>query len=159
MQKITPFLWFNNNAEGAVKFYTSIFKNSKIKEITRYDDKTAKHVGRPKGSVMTVGFKLQGQDFVAINGGPVFKFTEAISMVVNCKTQKEIDYYWKKLSSNGGREVECGWVKDKYGLSWQITPAIQYKLLKKNTKGVMAAVMKMKKLDLKTLKNAAKNAK
>jgi len=117
MQKITPFLWFNHNAEAAVKFYTSIFKNSKIKKIARY----TKVGPGPEGAVMTVEFTLNGQDFVALNGGPNFKFTEAISLVVNCETQAEVDRYWKKLSA-GGKKVACGWLKDKYGLFWHGLP-------------------------------------
>ncbi|HEY8188942.1 MAG TPA: VOC family protein, partial [Pyrinomonadaceae bacterium] len=117
MQKITPFLWFNDNAEEAVNFYVSIFKDSKIGAITRYDEGSAAASGRPKGSVMTISFQLEGQEFVALNGGPHFKFTEAVSFVVNCKTQEEVDEFWSKLSA-GGEEVQCGWLKDKYGLSW-----------------------------------------
>ncbi len=120
MQTITPFLWFDNQAEEAVKFYTSIFKNSKIKKIARYGEAGP----GPKGSVMTIEYQLAGQEFLALNGGPHFKFTEAISLVVNCKTQAEVDYHWKKLSAAGGQEVQCGWLKDKYGLSWQIVPTI-----------------------------------
>ena len=119
MQKINPFLWFDNQAEEAAKFYTSIFKNSKIVSVSRYDEAGAKATGRPKGSVMVVVFELEGQQFTALNGGPVFKFTEAISFVVNCKTQEEVDQLWKKLSA-GGEEGQCGWLKDKFGLSWQI---------------------------------------
>ena len=119
MQKITPFLWFNNNAEDAVNFYTSIFKNSKVGTVTRYGDAGP----GPKGSVMTASFQIEGQEFVALNGGPVYQFTPAISFVVNCETQAEVDYYWDKLSA-GGREVQCGWVTDKFGVSWQVVPAI-----------------------------------
>src|SRR5215510_14339603 len=122
MQKITPFLWFNDNAEAAAKFYTSIFKKSKLGTVARYDEAGEKVTGRPAGSVMTVDFQIEGQEFIALNGGPEFKFTEAISLVVNCRTQREVDYYWKKLTSGGGREVQCGWLKDKFGLSWQIVP-------------------------------------
>ncbi|HKS35638.1 MAG TPA: VOC family protein [Verrucomicrobiae bacterium] len=158
MQKITPFLWFDNQAEEAVKFYTSIFKNSRIGKTARYDKAGEKVSGRPAGSVMTVEFKIGGQEFVALNGGPVFKFTEAISFVVNCKTQKEVDYYWKKLSA-GGKEVQCGWLTDKYGLSWQIVPTVLGKLLSdKNaakSQSVMQAMLKMVKLDIKKLKQAA----
>src|SRR5687767_4520429 len=119
MQKISPFLWFDDQAEEAANFYTSIFKNSKILNIARYGE-----VGPgPKGSVMTVAFQLDGQEFIALNGGPHFKFTEAISFVVNCKTQKEVDDLWEKLS-DGGEKVQCGWLKDKYGVSWQIVPTI-----------------------------------
>jgi predicted 3-demethylubiquinone-9 3-methyltransferase (glyoxalase superfamily) len=159
MQKITPFLWFNDNAEEAVKFYTSVFKNSKIGKIARYDEAGEKASGRPKGSVMTVEFELEGQEFVALNGGPHFKFTEAISFVVNCETQEEVDYYWEKLSA-GGKEVQCGWLKDKYGLSWQIVPKVLGELLSDKdaakAQRVMDAMLKMVKLDIKKLKQAAK---
>ncbi|MDB6021757.1 MAG: 3-demethylubiquinone-9 3-methyltransferase [Pedosphaera sp.] len=158
MQKITPFLWFNDNAEEAVKFYTSIFKNSKIKKIARYGEEGEKVSGRPKGSVMTVAFELEGQEFVALNGGPQFKFTEAVSFVVNCKTQAEVDKYWKKLSA-GGKEVQCGWLKDKYGLAWQIVPTILPELLKDKDPAkahrVMQAMLQMVKLDIKKLKQAS----
>jgi predicted 3-demethylubiquinone-9 3-methyltransferase (glyoxalase superfamily) len=159
MQKITPFLWFDDNAEEAVKFYTSIFKNSKIGKIARYDEAGEKAAGQPAGSVMTVEFRLEGQEFVALNGGPHFKFTEAISFVVNCQTQKEVDYYWEKLSE-GGKEVQCGWLKDKFGLSWQIVPTVLGELLSDKdaakSQRVMQAMLKMVKLDIKKLKQAAK---
>lgn len=157
MQKITQFLWFDNQAEEAAKFYTSIFKNSKIISTSRYSEEGAKASGRPKGTVMTVAFQINGQEFTAINGGPIFKFTEAISFVVNCDTQEEIDYLWEKLAE-GGAEIECGWVKDKYGLSWQITPSMMGKLFSdkdpKKSARVMQAMLKMKKLDIKTLQQA-----
>src|SRR2546426_3934448 len=121
MQKITPFLWFDDKAEEAVNLYVSIFQNSKIGSITRYGQEGAEVSGRPKGTVMTVAFQLDGQAFTALNGGPHFKFTEAISLVVNCKTQEEVDELWEKLSE-GGEKGQCGWLKDKYGLSWQIVP-------------------------------------
>lgn len=159
MQKITPFLWFDNQAEKAVKFYASIFKKSKIGKIARYDEATAKVAGRPAGSAMTVDFQIEGQDFIALNGGPDFKFTEAISFVVSCKTQAEVDYYWKKLSA-GGKEVKCGWLKDKFGLSWQIVPTVLGELLSSKdaakSQRVMEAMLKMVKLDIKKLKAAAK---
>ncbi len=159
MQKITPFLWFDDNAEEAVKFFTSIFKNSKIGKIARYDKAGEKAAGRPAGSVMTIEFQLEGQEFVALNGGPHFKFTEAISFVVNCQTQEEVDYYWEKLSEEG-KEVQCGWLKDKYGLSWQIVPTILGELLSdKNaakSQRVMQAMLEMVKLDIEKLKEAAK---
>ena len=159
MQKITPFLWFNDKAEAAVRFYTSIFKSSRIGRISRYDKAGEKAAGRPAGSVMTVEFQLEGQEFVALNGGPVFKFTEAISFVVNCQTQAEVDKYWKKLSA-GGKEVQCGWLKDKYGLSWQIVPTVLGELLSSKdaakSQRVMEAMLKMVKLDIKKLKQAAK---
>jgi len=154
MQKLTPFLWFDDKAEEAVSFYTSIFKNSKIMSIARYGDAGAEVSGRPKGTVMTVAFQLEGQEFVALNGGPQFKFTEAISFVVNCQTQEEIDEYWKKLSA-GGQEVQCGWLKDKYGLSWQIVPTILGEMLSdpdpKKAERVMKAMLQMKKIDIKSL--------
>src|SRR5262245_35030971 len=121
MQKITPFLWFDNKAEEAVQFYVSLFKNSKIVSVARYDDAGAKVSGRPQGTVMTVKFQLEGQEFMALNGGPHFKFTEAISLLVSCETQAEVDELWEKLSE-GGEKQPCGWLKDKYGLSWQIVP-------------------------------------
>jgi predicted 3-demethylubiquinone-9 3-methyltransferase (glyoxalase superfamily) len=159
MPKITPFLWFDDQAEEAVKFYTSIFKNSRIGKISRYDKASEQASGRPAGSVMTVGFQLDGQEFVALNGGPHFKFTEAISFVVNCRTQAELDRFWKKLSA-GGQEVQCGWLKDKYGLSWQIVPTVLGELLSgkdaAKSQRVMQAVLQMVKLDIKKLKQAAK---
>lgn len=157
MQKITPFLWFDDKAEEAATFYTSIFKNSKIVNIARYGDAGAEVSGRPKGTVMTVAFQLEGQEFVALNGGPQFKFTEAISFVVNCQTQEEVDDYWEKLS-DGGQEVQCGWLKDKYGLSWQIVPTILSEMLNdpdpKKAERVMKAMLQMKKIDIKGLKQA-----
>ena len=160
MQKITPFLWFNDNAEEAVKFYKSIFKKSKIGNIARYDKAGEKVAGRPAGSVMTVEFQIEGQEFIALNGGPRFKFTEAISFVVNCKTQKEVDYYWKKLTADGGKEVQCGWLQDKFGLSWQIVPTVLNELMSSKdaakSQRVMEAMLKMVKLDIKKLKAAAK---
>src|SRR5712671_401337 len=124
MQKITPFLWFDGKAEEAAKFYVSIFKNSKMGKVVRNGDAGP----GPKGSVLVASFEIEGQEFTALNGGPIFKFTEAVSFVVNCKTQAEVDYYWKKLSA-GGKEVQCGWLRDKYGLSWQIVPAILGQLM------------------------------
>ena len=155
MQQITPFLWFDNQAEAAVKFYTRIFKKSKVLHVARYSDAGARASGRKKGSVMTIAFELNGQKFVALNGGPVFKFTEAVSFVVNCKDQAEVDYYWKKLSA-GGKE-QCGWLKDKYGLSWQIVPEILGKLMSGDparAQRVMAALLQMTKPDVKKLKEA-----
>jgi predicted 3-demethylubiquinone-9 3-methyltransferase (glyoxalase superfamily) len=160
MQKITPFLWFNDNAEEAVQFYVSVFKNSRIVKVRRYGKAGAKASGRPKGSVMTILFELEGQEFAALNGGPHFKFTEAISLVVNCKTQKEVDELWDKLSANG--EGTCGWLKDKFGLSWQIVPTAFFKLLddrdEEKVEKVMEALMQMGKLDLKTLQQAYERA-
>jgi predicted 3-demethylubiquinone-9 3-methyltransferase (glyoxalase superfamily) len=158
MQKITPFLWFNDQAEAAAKFYTSIFKNSRVGKIAYYGEAGEKASGRPKGSVMTVEFQLAGQDFVALNGGPHFKFTEAISFVVNCQTQAELDYFWSKLSA-GGKEVQCGWLKDKYGISWQIVPTVLGELLSNQdaakARRVMQALLRMVKLDIQKLKHAA----
>jgi len=157
MQRISPFLWFDDKAEEAAVFYTSIFKNSKIRTIVRYGDSGAEVTGRPKGTAMTVAFQLDGQEFVALNGGPQYKFTEAVSFVVNCQTQEEVDEYWKKLS-DGGREVQCGWLKDKYGLSWQIVPTILSEILNdpdpKKADRVMKAMLQMKKIDIKGLKQA-----
>ena len=153
-QKITTFLWFDNNAEEAAKFYCSIFKNSRILNTTHYGDSGA----GPKGKVMTVDFELDGQRLTALNGGPTFKFTEAISLVVHCETQDEIDYFWEKLSAEGGQEVECGWVKDKYGLSWQVWPTVLDELFQggdSQVDRIMRAVMTMKKLDIEDLKKAA----
>jgi predicted 3-demethylubiquinone-9 3-methyltransferase (glyoxalase superfamily) len=159
MQKITPFLWFNDNAEEAVKFYKSIFKKSRIGRIARYDEIGEKVAGRPAGSVMTIDFEIAGQEFIALNGGPHFKFNEAISFVVNCKTQAEVDYFWKKLLAGGGRESQCGWLKDKFGVSWQIVPVILNELLADQdaakAQRVMAAMLQMVKLDIKKLKAAA----
>ncbi|HUD49639.1 MAG TPA: VOC family protein [Candidatus Baltobacteraceae bacterium] len=158
MQKITPFLWFNDQAEEAAKHYVSIFKNSKIVSITHYSEASAKASGRPKGSVMTVEFRLEGQEFVALNGGPYFKLSEAISFVVSCRTQKEVDRFWEKLSA-GGEKSRCGWLKDKFGVSWQVVPATLTELLNGKDAGktqrVMQALMEMDKLDIKTLKRAA----
>jgi predicted 3-demethylubiquinone-9 3-methyltransferase (glyoxalase superfamily) len=158
MQKITPFLWFDHQAEEAVNYYISIFKNSKIGAITRYDAAAAEASGRPEGSVMTAEFTLEGQNFVALNGGPHFKFTEAISFVVNCDSQEEVDRFWEKLS-DGGEESQCGWLKDRFGLSWQVTPTILTELLKDEdaakAKRVMQAMLQMKKIDIETLKQAA----
>ena len=154
MQKITTFLWFNNNAEEAANYYTSIFKNSKILDVSRYGDAGP----GPKGSVMVVKFQLAGQEFVALNGGPQFKFTEAISLMVNCESQQEIDELWRKLTA-GGEESQCGWLKDKFGLSWQIVPAELGKLMSAKDPAkanrVMQAVLQMKKLDIAKLEQAA----
>jgi len=154
MQKITPMLWFDNQAEQAAKFYVSIFPKSKILKIARYGDAGP----GPKGSVMTVEFQLAGQRMTALNGGPHFKLTEAFSLVVDCKDQKEVDHYWSKLL-RGGEESMCGWLKDRYGLSWQVTPRILIKLVsgrdKKKAKRVMEAMFKMRKIDVAALKAAA----
>jgi predicted 3-demethylubiquinone-9 3-methyltransferase (glyoxalase superfamily) len=157
MQKITPFLWFDDKAEEAVNFYVSVFKNSKIRGITRYDEEGSKAAGRPKGTVMTVEFQIEGHEFVALNGGPHFKFTEAISFVVNCETQEEVDKFWEKLSE-GGEKSQCGWLKDKYGLSWQVVPTVLGEMMldkdPKKSERVMKAMLQMRKLDIQTLKQA-----
>ena len=156
-QKITTFLWFDSQAEEAASFYVSIFKNSRIVGIARYDDESSKAAGRPQGSVMTVVFELDGQVFTALNGGPLFKFTEAISLVVNCESQKEVDYFWDKLTA-GGQEVECGWLKDRYGVSWQITPTALLEMIAdtdpEKSRRTMKAMLTMKKLDVEVLKKA-----
>lgn len=155
MKNITPFLWFDNKAEEAVNFYVSTFKDSSIGAITRYNEASATASGQPAGTVMTIAFKLNGQDFAAINGGPHFKFSEAISFVVNCDSQQEIDHYWNTLSSGGPVEAQqCGWLKDRYGLSWQIVPSALPELIRKSPR-VMEAVLQMKKIDLAALQKAA----
>ena len=158
MQKITPFLWFDDQAEEAAKFYTSIFKNSKVGSILRYDAEAAKASGRPVGSVLTIEFELEGQRFTALNGGPQFKFNESVSFVVYCETQNELDYFWEKLIANGGHESACGWLKDKFGLSWQVTPTVLIEMLHdkdpKKSERVMNAMMKMGKIDISKLKTA-----
>ena len=160
MQKITTFLWFNDNAEEAVKFYTSIFKKSKVVRTSYYPESVAKRSGQRARSVMTIAFKLNGQDFIAMNGGPQFKFTQAISLMVNCDTQAELDRYWKKLTAGGGKEVACGWLKDKFGLFWQIDPKFMIELISDKDRAkvdrVMQVVMDSTKLDFKKLKQAAK---
>jgi len=152
-QKITTFLWFDGNAEEAANHYTSIFKNSKILSVARYGEAGP----LPKGTVMTVTFQLEGQEFIALNGGPHFKFTEAISLLVNCDTQKEVDELWSKLSA-GGEEGQCGWLKDKFGLSWQIIPSALFKVLQdqvpEKSKRVMEAMLQMKKIDIARLEQA-----
>jgi predicted 3-demethylubiquinone-9 3-methyltransferase (glyoxalase superfamily) len=159
MQKITPCLWFDNNAEEAVNFYTSIFKNSKIGNISRFGEAGYEIHGKPAGTVMTIEFELNGHAFTALNGGPVFKFNEAISFQVGCESQEEVDYYWEKLSEGGDKKAQqCGWLKDKYGVSWQIVPTVLGKMLQdkdaKKSESVMKALLQMKKLDIKTLKQA-----
>jgi len=160
VQRISPCLWFDGEAEEAARFYTGIFKKSRIVTITRYGKAGFETHHRPAGSVMTVLFKLDGQEFTALNGGPLFKFSEAISFQVNCETQKEIDYYWEKLSAGGNPEAQqCGWLKDKFGLSWQVVPTMMAKLFKDENSAksqrTMEALLKMKKLDIATLKKAA----
>jgi predicted 3-demethylubiquinone-9 3-methyltransferase (glyoxalase superfamily) len=158
MQRITPFIWFNDQAEEAVKFYASVFKKSKVLKVAHYGKAAANAAGRPKGSVMTIEFELDGQRFVALNGGPYLKINEAISFVVNCRTQAELDRFWEKLSA-GGKVIQCGWLKDRYGVAWQIVPAVLAELMGSKDDGksqrVMQALLKMKKLDIKKLKAAA----
>ena len=153
MQKITPFLWFDNTAEQAVNFYLSIFKDSKILSVTRYGEAGP----GPAGTVLTISFQLEGQEFVALNGGPQFPFTEAISLSVNADTQEEVDEFWEKLSE-GGEKSRCGWLKDKYGLSWQVNPAILGEMLQDKDPGqakrVMLAMLQMDKIDIAKLKQA-----
>jgi predicted 3-demethylubiquinone-9 3-methyltransferase (glyoxalase superfamily) len=157
MQKITPFLWFDGKAEEAANFYVSIFKNSKLGTVTRYGDAGP----GPKGTVMIATFQLDGQEFIALNGGPQFTFNNAISFVVNCETQEEVDGFWVKLTE-GGEEIQCGWLKDKFGLSWQIVPTILPKLMAdkdaKKSQSVMKAMMQMKKIDIQGLKQAYEHA-
>jgi predicted 3-demethylubiquinone-9 3-methyltransferase (glyoxalase superfamily) len=154
VQKITPFLWFDNQAEEAMRFYTSIFKNSKIMSVSRYGDGGP----GPKGAVMTGTFKLNGQEFMALNGGPHFKFTEAISFFVNCESQREIDDLWEKLSAGGGSKGRCGWLKDQFGVSWQVVPTVLGELLygkdPTRSKRVMDALLKMDKISIDGLKQA-----
>ncbi len=159
MQKITPCLWFDNQAEEAVNFYISIFKNSKIVSVARYGEAGAEVSGRPKGSVMTIIFRIEGQEFMALNGGTIFKFNEAISLIVNCKTQEEVDRLWEKLSEGGDEKAQqCGWLKDKYGVSWQIVPTVLGEMLQdkdaRKSERVMKALLQMKKIDIKALKQA-----
>jgi len=157
MQKITPFLWFDNQAEEAANYYVSVFRNSKIKSTTRYGDAGP----GPKGSVMTVEFELDGNEFVALNGGPHYKITPAVSFVVNCKDQADVDYYWEKLTA-GGTPVQCGWLTDRFGVSWQVVPKRLIELMsdpdKAKAQRVTEAMMKMVKLDVPTLENAARAA-
>jgi predicted 3-demethylubiquinone-9 3-methyltransferase (glyoxalase superfamily) len=158
MQPITPFLWFDDQAEEAANFYVSIFKNSKIGTVARYGEAGAEVSGRPKSTVMTVTFQLNGQEFMALNGGPQFTFSPAISFMVNCETQEEVDELWDKLSAGGSQE-QCGWLKDQYGVSWQIVPTALGELMQDQdaakAERVMKAMLHMKKLDINTLKQAA----
>jgi predicted 3-demethylubiquinone-9 3-methyltransferase (glyoxalase superfamily) len=157
VNRISPCLWFDSEAEQAAQFYTGIFKNSRIVTITRYGKAGFETHHRPAGSVMTVLFELEGEEFTALNGGPLFKFSEAISFQIKCETQKEIDYYWEKLSAGGDPKAQqCGWLKDKFGLSWQVVPTIMADLFTgKNSARVMEVMLPMKKLDIAQLKKAA----
>jgi predicted 3-demethylubiquinone-9 3-methyltransferase (glyoxalase superfamily) len=157
VQKITPFLWFDDNAEEAMEFYTTIFEDSKIVGVSRYDEAGARASGRPAGSVMSGTFELAGQQFMALNGGPQFKFSEAISLFVNCETQEEVDHLWERLSE-GGEKGQCGWLKDRFGVSWQIVPTILGELLgdpdPEKVQRVMQAMLQMRKLDIRGLEEA-----
>ncbi len=164
MQKITPFLWFDNQAEEAANFYTSIFKNSKLGKIARYGKEGYEIHKKEAGTAMTVDFEIEGQKFTALNGGPVFKFNEAVSFVVRCKTQKEVDYFWEKLSEGGDEKAQqCGWLKDKYGVSWQIVPEVLSELVgdptSEKSQRAMKAMLQMKKIDIEELKRAYKGEK
>ena len=159
IQKITPCLWFDDQAEAAVEFYISIFRNSKIVNIARYGEAGHEVHGKPAGTVMTVAFELEGQAFTALNGGPMFKFNEAISFQVNCETQEEVDYYWEKLSEGGDEKAQqCGWLKDKYGASWQVVPSVLPELINdpdsEKSQRAIQAMLQMKKIDIDELKRA-----
>lgn len=159
MQKISPCLWFDDNAEDAVKFYVSIFKNSKVGNVTRYGKEGYEIHKKKEGSVMTIDFEIEGQKFLALNGGPIFKFNEAISFQIYCDTQEEIDYYWEKLTEGGDKNAQvCGWLKDKFGVSWQVVPIAMIKMLQdkdsKKTERVMKAMLQMHKLDIDALTKA-----
>jgi|SRR5262245_19047433 len=158
MPKITPFLWFDDQAEEAVKFYTSIFKGSKVGRVLRYDENAAKAAGRPLGSVLTIEFEIAGQKFTALNGGPEFKFNESISFVVHCDTQNEVDYFWEKLIAGGGQESQCGWLKDKFGVSWQVTPTVLIDMLHdknaEKAERVMKTMLQLQKIDIGKLNDA-----
>jgi predicted 3-demethylubiquinone-9 3-methyltransferase (glyoxalase superfamily) len=153
-QKITPFLWFDKEAEDAARFYVSVFKNSKFLGVTRYGEAGP----GPAGSVMTANFQIEGQEFTGINAGPQFKFSEAVSFVIHCKTQEEVDYYWAKLTADGGQESQCGWLKDKFGLSWQVTPEALLQMIQdpdpEKSQRVMKAMFQMRKIDIAELKRA-----
>jgi predicted 3-demethylubiquinone-9 3-methyltransferase (glyoxalase superfamily) len=157
MQKITTFLWFDTQAEEAANFYVSLFENSEVKGVSRYPAEGEEVTGKPEGAVMTVKFELAGQEYIALNGGPHFKFNESISLVVNCETQEEIDELWGKLTE-GGAEVQCGWLKDRYGLSWQVVPPVLAEMLQDKDREkagrVMKAMLQMKKIDIQTLQQA-----
>jgi predicted 3-demethylubiquinone-9 3-methyltransferase (glyoxalase superfamily) len=158
VEKISPFLWFDDNAEEAAKFYTSIFKNSRIMDTTHYGESAAEVSGRSKGTVMTMTFELEGEQFMALNGGPIFKFSPAISFLVSCETQQEIDIFWEKLSEGGGEQEQCGWLKDKFGVSWQIVPRILAEMIHdkdaNKSERVIKAMLQMKKLNIGGLRKA-----
>jgi predicted 3-demethylubiquinone-9 3-methyltransferase (glyoxalase superfamily) len=159
IQKITPCLWFDDQAEAAAELYTAIFRHSRIVGVTRYGEAGREVHGRPAGTVMTVAFELDGQAFTALNGGPVFRFNEAISFQVHCETQEQVDYYWEKLSAGGDEKAQqCGWLKDKYGVSWQVVPTVLLEMLNdpdpEKSHRVMEAMLRMKKIDMSRLKRA-----
>ena len=157
-QKITPCLWYDGNAQEAAKFYASVFKDAEIRETSKYNQASAEISGQPEGSVMVVEFEIADQKFVGLNGGPHFKFNEAISFMIDCKDQNEVDYFWNTLTADGGEESQCGWLKDKFGLSWQVVPAVMNALVAgpdpEGSKRAMAAMLKMKKLDIQQLQDA-----
>ena len=157
-QKITPCLWYDGNAQEAAKFYASVFKDSEIGTTWKNDELSAEASGQPEGSVLVAEFEIAGQKFVGLNGGPHFKFNEAISFMIDCKDQEEVDYFWSALTSDGGEESQCGWLKDKFGLSWQVVPTVMSDLINgldaEGSKRAMAAMMKMKKIDIQTIQDA-----
>ena len=157
-QKITPCLWYDGNAKEAADFYASVFKDSEIGKTSKYDEASSKASGQPEGSVLVVEFEIAGQKFVGLNGGPHFKFSEAISFMIDCKDQAEVDYFWLRLTADGGEESQCGWLKDKFGLSWQVVPSVMSSLVTgpdpEGAKRAMAAMMTMKKIDIKTIQDA-----
>ena len=157
-QKITPCLWYDGNAKEAADFYASVFKDSAIGKTAKYDEESSKGSGQPEGSVLVVEFEIAGQKFVGLNGGPHFKFSEAISFMIDCKDQAEVDYFWSRLTADGGEESQCGWLKDKFGLSWQVVPSMMSETVTgpdpEGSKRAMAAMMKMKKIDIKTIQDA-----
>ena len=157
-QKITPCLWYDGNAKEAAEFYASVFKDSEIGQNSKYDEASSKASGQPEGSILVVEFEIAGQKFVGLNGGPHFKFSEAISFMIDCKDQAEVDYFWSRLTADGGQESQCGWVKDKFGLSWQVVPSVMSSLVTgpdpEGAKRAMAAMMEMKKIDIQTIQDA-----
>ena len=155
MPKITPHLWYDSQAEDAAKLYVLLFPNSKILNVSHYPEATEEVSGKKAGTVMTVEFELDGQHFLALNGGPLFKFNESVSFMIPCETQEEIDHYWNGLIADGGEESQCGWLKDKFGLSWQVVPSHMSELISKNPEKVTAAFLQMKKMDIATLEAAA----
>jgi predicted 3-demethylubiquinone-9 3-methyltransferase (glyoxalase superfamily) len=157
-QKITPCLWYDGNAKEAADFYASVFKDSEVGKTAKYDEASSKASGQPEGSDLVVEFEIAGQKFVGLNGGPMFKFSEAISFMIDCKDQAEVDYFWSRLTADGGEESQCGWLKDKFGLSWQVVPSVMSSLVtgpdREGSKRAMAAMLKMKKIDIQTIQDA-----